>query len=202
MRKLIVIVSLMLSVLMVVPTLAQEVVNDPNDNWCFDGGPLEGRCTADDEATTNWLWLYGFYRAQIAKGALSVNDIPADYRTGLQDSASQNAKAIRDADGNIIAGKSADFQGSISTCRFTENHLYISVIWVGLDIAGDRIEISTDEGSVSKDMYLPTTGVNYEFRIGDPAEEITPDGTMSIYYRGVLLGSSGLNGLYDCEDHT
>lgn len=202
MRKFMLIVGLMVGLLMAFPVLADDMVYDPGDNWCFDGGPLEGRCTTDDPATTHWLWMYGFFRAQVAKGALSVSDIPEEYRTGLQDSASQNTAAIRDADGNIIAGQSANFQGTISTCRFTDNHLYITVIWVGLDIAGDRIEISTDEGSVSKDMYLPTMGVDYEFRIGDPAEEITPDGIMSIYYRGVLIGRSDLNGLFDCENDT
>ena len=202
MRKFVLMISLILSLLMVLPAVTQDLVNDPNDNWCFDGGPLEGRCTTDDTATTNWLWLYGYYRAQVAKGALSVNDIPEGYRIGLQDSASKNPEAIRDADGNVIGGQSANFQGTISTCRYTDNYLYITVIWVGLDIAGDRIEISTDEGSVSKDMYVPTTGVNYEFRIGDPAEEITPDGIMSIYYRGVLIGRSDLNGLFDCVDNT
>lgn len=201
MRKFILIVSLMLSLMLVLPSLAQDS-NDPNDNWCFDGGPFAGRCTTDDSATSHWLWMYGFFRAQVAKGALSVNDIPEQYRPGLEDSASQNVDAIRDADGNIIAGQSANFQGSIATCRFTDNNLYISATWIGLDLAGDRIEISTDEGSVSKDMYIPTTAVNVEFKIGDPADEITNGGTMSVYYRGVLLGRSDLNGLFNCEDDT
>lgn len=202
MRKMIMLFALIISFIVVMPTMAQDG-NDPNDNWCFAGGPLEGRCTTDDTAETNWLWLYGFFRAQVAKGALSVSDIPQEYRVGFVDSANQTSDAIRDADGNIIAGQSANFQGTISTCRFTDDNLFISVIWVGLDIAGDRIEISTDEGSASANMFIPTTGVDIEFKLGDPAPDITPGGTMSIYYRGVLLGrTSDLNGLNACEDDT
>lgn len=201
MSKVVLLVVMLLSLLFVLPAYAQTA-NNPADNWCYDGGPLAGRCTTNDPAETHWLWLYGFFRAQIAKGALSVNDIPAEYRIGLEDSGTSNADEIRDAEGNIIAGRSADFQGTISTCRFTDDNLYIRVIWLGLDIAGDRITINTEEGSVSRNQYVPTSAVDVEYRIGDPADDITPGGTMSVYYRGVLIGRSDLNGLFNCEDDT
>ena len=104
MRKLM-LLTIFIILLMVAGIVSAQTVNDPADNWCYDGGPLAGRCTTDDETTTIWYWFYGFYRAQIAKGALSVNDIPAEYRVGIVDSSSQSADAIRDADGNIIAGR-------------------------------------------------------------------------------------------------
>lgn len=199
MRKLILIMALSGLLMMAGAVMAQDG-NDPADNWCYDGGPLEGRCTMADEAQTRWMWLYGFFRAQIAKGALSVADIPAEYQIGLVDSAAQNVEAVRDADGNVISGRSSDFQGTISTCEKGSSTTTLGVIWLGLDIAGDRIEISTPEGSVSANTYIPTSGVDVDFKIGKSVDKITPGGTMSIYYRGVLIGRSDLNGLNECPD--
>jgi hypothetical protein len=202
MRKFLLMIVLIISLFIVLPTLAQ-VVNDPADNWCYDGGPLAGRCTTNDLATTHWMWYYGFYRAQVAKGTLTINDIPENYRVGFPSPSTQGTAVVLTTSGTTV-GRSADFHGTISTCRFTKHHLYIEAIWLGLDMAGDRIEISTHEGSVSKNMYVPKSAVDVEFRLDDdPAESITPGGTMSVYYRGVLIGrTSDLNGLYHCEDDT
>ena len=202
MRNFIALITLILGLIAIAPVLAQQNL-DPSDNWCFDGGPLAGTCTTDDPAQTNWLWLYGFFRAQVSKGALSVSDVPEEYQIGLVDSASQRTGVIRDGDGNVVAGTSKNFVGSISTCRFTNSKLFIEVAWVGLDIAGDRIEISTEEGSVSKDMYVPLSASEVQFELGGPEEEITEGGTMSVYYRGVLIGrTDDMNGLFNCEDDT
>lgn len=200
MRKMILLVMLVLMVVSVGSVWAQEG-SDPGDNWCFDGGPLAGRCTTDDPAQTSWYWLYGFYRAQIAKGTLSVNDIPQEYRIGFGTLSTGNSSGnavVLDANGNPITPAS-DFQGTISTCKKGDSTTLLEVIWVGLEIAGDRIEISTEEGSVSANRYIPTTGVDVRFRLNDPVDKITPGGKMRVYYRGALIGESDLAGLNACS---
>lgn len=200
MRKLILLGMLVLLLVSVGSIFAQDGF-DPSDNWCYDGGPLEGRCTTNDQAETVWYWFYGFYRAQIAKGTLTINDIPEQYRVGIStysSSGSSGNAVVLDANGNPITPASG-FQGTISTCKKGENTTLLEVIWVGLEIAGDRIEISTEEGSVSKNMYVPTTGVDVNFRLNDPVDKITPGGTMRVYYRGALIGESDLAGLNACS---
>ncbi len=46
---------------------------DPNANACFEGGSLYGQC--DTEA----MWKAGWFRAQVELGALSADDVPAEF---------------------------------------------------------------------------------------------------------------------------
>lgn len=205
MRQLIVCIVLIMSVTIIAPILAQD--NNPSDNWCFDGGPLEGQCGKGDTDESSWLWLYGFYRAQVSKGALDVNDVPEEYRIGLEDSArgssSGEVTVIRDGDGNVVSsGNSPNFVGNIVSCRYTDDNTYITVGWVGLDIAGDYIEVGTDEGGASTNTYLPVSDFGLELKFGGQNESISEGGTMNIYYRGLLLGSSELNGVSKCTNDT
>lgn len=55
-----------------------DQVEDPKENWCYEGGPWgDGRCTVPgDGALTEWYWTCGYYRAQVIKGTFSVSQIP------------------------------------------------------------------------------------------------------------------------------
>lgn len=196
MRKLIIVTVLAILVLGAFPALAQT--NSPADNWCFDGGPLEGRCDDPDPSVSNWMWLYGFYRAQIARGALTVNDIPEEFRVGIGDYA-----IVLDENGEIDTSQASEISVSIDTCEFNAKNLYVSLIFFGLPRGGDRIEISTKQGSRSIATLVPTSSTDFYMRIGDPADSITPGGSLRVYYHGVLIGyAEGLNGLRNCADIT
>jgi len=205
MRKLIIVLICIVSLIAVLPVAAQDV-NDPSNNWCFDGGPLEGKCGFGDTAESEWLWLYGFFRAQIAKGTLSVNDVPAEYQIGLADTAVGNTLSTtvyRDGNGNIIAsGASADFIGYIVTCAFGDNNTEVIVGWQGLEVTGDRIEVGTPSGAGSASTFIPLSNTSFRLKFSDPVDAIKDGGTMNVFRDGNLIGTSELNGLSKCEDNT
>lgn len=205
---------LLLCMLMIVPVMAQEdeetPANSPSQNWCFDGGPLEGKCGLGDTAESQWMWLHGFYSAQVANGTLLVIDIPEEYRGGLTDrtfgggfSGSSATKVFYDGDGNVIAsGTAQNFVGYIVSCRFGEKSTDVFVGWQGLEVPGDRIEVGTPSGAGSTSTYIPLSQNKFRLKFGDPIDRIEEDGTMNIYREGYLIGTSDLNGLNECEDTT
>lgn len=47
------------------------------DNWCNEGGPLEGQCTIPgDEALTNYMWELGWYLAAVDNHDIAPGDVP------------------------------------------------------------------------------------------------------------------------------
>jgi hypothetical protein len=59
-----------------------DQVEDPMENWCYEGGPWgDGRCTVPGNgALTEWYWTCGYYRAQVVKGTFSASQIPQTCR--------------------------------------------------------------------------------------------------------------------------
>lgn len=54
---------------------------DPADNWCNPGGPMEGKCTIPgDEALTNYFWELGWYLAAADSYKISLDDIPDRFK--------------------------------------------------------------------------------------------------------------------------
>jgi len=194
MRKTLLMMMLVALLVMIAPVAAQT--NSPADNWCFDGGPLAGRCDDPDPAVSHWMWLYGFYRAQIAKGVLTANDIPEEYRIGVG-----NYGIQLNADSEVDTSFAQPFEASIATCEYGDKNLHVYLTFFGLQRSGDLIQISLPEGSGSSSTYVPASAVDFHMKFGDPATSITPGGTLKVYYRGVLIGiADGLNGLKTCTD--
>jgi putative hemolysin len=51
---------------------------DPNQNWCYAGGPWgDGRCNAVDPDLNNWYWTCGYYRAAVFNNRMRDIDVPA-----------------------------------------------------------------------------------------------------------------------------
>ncbi len=196
MRKIIGIAIVAIFMMAVFPLAAQT--NSPADNWCFDGGPLAGRCDDPDPAVSNWMWLYGYYRAQIAQGKITVNDIPEEYRIGIGES-----PVVVNEDGEIDFSQAVEISVSVDTCEFNEKNLYVTLIFFGLPRGGDRLAISVPQGSKDFAMLVPTAANDFRIKVGDPASHITPGGNMRVFYKGVLIGyADGLNGLNKCTDLT
>ena len=59
-----------------------DQVEDPTENWCYEGGAWgDGRCTVPGNGVlTEWYWTCGYYRAQVVKGTFSVSQIPETCR--------------------------------------------------------------------------------------------------------------------------
>ncbi|GEM_PF-1823988 len=215
MQKFVILLICMLSMIALAPVMAQEddvPANNPSDNWCFDGGPLEGKCGLGDTDESQWYWLYGYFAAQVAKGEARVIDLPEEFRIGLQDRTFDGTTAsvgtnsengiFRDGDGNIIAsGPSRDFFGYLKSCEFGDKGTQVYVGWMGLEVTGDRIEVGTPDGAASSNTLIELSNDEFRLKFGDPTETIEEDGTMNIYRGGFLIGSSELNGLI-CEDTT
>lgn len=56
---------------------AQTVEGSPEDNACYTGGSLEGRCDWPTDAEDAWAWHCGWYIARVDIGVFTVNDVPA-----------------------------------------------------------------------------------------------------------------------------
>lgn len=209
MRKLSILLICLMSMMAIAPAMAQD--NSPSNNWCFDGGPLEGKCGTGDTAESDWFWMFGFFAAQVSNGSISVNDVPEEYRVGLEGTSASGSTIsgivevgkIYDGDGNVIAsGPSDSFVGYIVECSFTERHTNVIVGWQGLEVPGDRIEVGTPSGAGSANAVIALSNSSFRLRFSDPVDSIDEDGTMNVFRDGLLIGTSELNGLSSCEDET
>lgn len=56
---------------------AQENLSgSPEDNACFTGGSLDGKCDWPTDAEDEWAWECGWYIARVDTGEFTVNDVP------------------------------------------------------------------------------------------------------------------------------
>lgn len=77
MKRLFVLVILLLSLIVVGVSSAQQSTEDPKENACYDGGDLEGKCGVfKTEAETEWAWNCGHYYAQYVSGKISLEQAP------------------------------------------------------------------------------------------------------------------------------
>lgn len=196
MRKLmLVMLVIVMSVLLAIPATAQET-NSPSQNWCYDGGPLAGKCDDPDPAIARWMWLFGFYGAQIANGTINISDIPEEFQV------SQLRQPIIPAGGESADDLAAAtrISGTVSTCKFNSNDIIIDLIIASMIQTGDRFQLNLEEGSITYTGYIPIGVSTYTLRFGKPSTEIAEGGILKVYYRGVLVGyDDDLNGLNECE---
>jgi len=196
----------LLGLLAVIPASAQTLY----DNWCYDGQPLAGRCGAADTPESRWMWYYGFYRAQVANGTLTVNDIPEEYRVGfgtvVNNSNTGNATVVTTSSNGSTdtsnLSESDDFIGWIAYCEFEEDETDVYMGWVGLEVTGDEIRVTTDEGSDTRTVSLPLETNKFRVTFDDPVSSISEGGKIRIYRDGVLIGKDTLNSIQECEDDT
>lgn len=78
MKKYIYAVLLLLLALLVSITYASTETpsESPQENACYAGGSLEGKCNWPTEAETAWAWACGWYIARIERGASPVGSAP------------------------------------------------------------------------------------------------------------------------------
>jgi hypothetical protein len=48
----------------------------PQDNACYTGGTMEGKCNLPTEAETLWAWMCGWYIARMETGLIPVDNVP------------------------------------------------------------------------------------------------------------------------------
>jgi hypothetical protein len=48
----------------------------PEDNACYAGGSLEGKCDWPTDAEDDWAWACGWYIARVGTGEFTVDDVP------------------------------------------------------------------------------------------------------------------------------
>lgn len=77
MKRMALLIILLLSSIFVGVVSAQEDTEDPNENACYAGGDLEGKCGVfETEEEIEWAWNCGHYYAQYIGGTISLEQAP------------------------------------------------------------------------------------------------------------------------------
>ena len=206
MRTRIIFLVCFMSLIAVLPVTAQT----GSDNWCYTGGPLEGQCGNADTAESRWMWYYGFYRAQIAKGLLSRDDLPAEYRVGFgiatSNSTSTSSATVTTtsttSSSSTSYSESEEFNAWIAYCEYDEDEDETKVFlgWRDLDYTGDEIKVSLpDEGSETDNKTIPKETDEFRVTFDDVFYRIKDGGKVKIYRDDVLIGEHSLNSINECE---
>lgn len=195
----------LMSLLAILPVSAQT----GDDNWCYTGGPLAGQCGYGDTDQSRWMWYYGFYRAQVANGTLTVSELPAQYRVGFGVVTSDTATTTGTA--TVISTSSTttsykysdDFFAWIAYCEYDdaddETKVYLG--WRNLETTGDEIKVKLPgEGSETRTTTIPLKTDKFRVKFDDSFKDIEDGGTIKIYRDDVLIAKDSLNSIYHCDE--
>lgn len=181
-----------------------------DDNWCYTGGPLEGQCGNGDTAESRWLWYYGFYRAQVANGTLTISDLPANYQVGFgvvtsssTTTTTGSVTVISTSSTTTSYNYSDDFFAWIAYCEYNndDDETKVFLGWRNLETYGDEIKVTLpDEGTETRTTTIPLATDKFRVTFDDSFEEIDAGGTVKIYRDGVLIAKDSLNSIYDCDE--
>jgi hypothetical protein len=206
MRTRTIVLICLMSLLAILPVNAQT----GSDNWCYTGGPLEGQCGFADTPESRWMWYYGFYRAQVANGTLTINDLPAEYQVGFG-VATSNTGATTTSTATVISTSSTtssysysdDFFAWIAYCEYDNNDDETKVYlgWRNLETHGDEIKVKLPgEGSETRTTTIPLETDKFRIKFDNSFEEIEAGGTVRIYRDDILIAKDSLNSIYNCDE--
>ena len=121
------------------------------ENWCDEGGPLEGQCTIPgDEALTNYMWELGWYLAAVDNHDIAPEDVPERYIKSNSD-ADSGSSTEDSKDDDSGSCKSVTLPGSPNgtvTVIGELNH-------AGITYASDPIPVALYDSNVAGQTYDP-----------------------------------------------
>lgn len=74
--RLLVLVMALLALTLASAAQDENTGESPDDNACYAGGSLDGKCDWPTDAEDEWAWTCGWYIARIERGVIPEHDIP------------------------------------------------------------------------------------------------------------------------------
>lgn len=144
MKKLLIVIFVLLMTFAV-------TAQDPTENWCNPGGPMDGKCTIPgDEALTNYFWELGWYLAAVDSYKISLDDIPDRFKKVSSSSSSGD-------DGGHSSGRDADC-GSVVLPGLPDSAVSVTgqLIYGGVTYASETIPAAVYNALAAGETYDPS----------------------------------------------
>jgi hypothetical protein len=74
--RLLVLLTALFAVTLASAAQDENTVESPDENACYAGGSLEGKCDWPTEAEDEWAWTCGWYIARAERGTISESSVP------------------------------------------------------------------------------------------------------------------------------